>query len=311
MKKITIISLVLGMMLPLVSFAQEEGVNIGPVKFQVGINQFPGKNYWVEAMSKWDTGIADYKFKMAQKEEAFHVSLLSFRASTVKPILSPNISAGLEVGCEMPISSWKKEWKNAAGDTSVGTPSEYTEIIWGQPSWTEFMTGVIVGLEDPEVEYKQRFDLKERLLVVPILGKLSYTTTSPGRIKVGAGLAFGAYVINARITGTKTNTYVQDTAFWKKDEEEIIEKTISNTVCTPGGEFSLQASLPVSSRVSIGLNGSLGYIGKTSLFPGEEITTYAPTDWIPPADPKLATFEQKFEVGGLSYGGGLSINLSF
>ena len=300
MKKILIISLVLGMMLPLTGFAQE-GVSIGPVKFQVGLNQFPGKNYWVEALFKWDTGIADYKFKVAQKEETYHVSLLSIRAGTMKPILSPNLSGGLEVGCEMPVSSWDKEWENAAGNILVGEPAEFTIIEWEPIFW----------LEEPMEQYTQSLKIEEKLLVVPILGKLAYTFPSRGEMKVGAALAFGAYVINSRITSITTYTYVQDFGDWKEGEEEVTEMTMSSTVCTPGGEFSVQLSLPVSPTVSIGLNGSLGYIGKADILWGGESTLYAPTDWKPPASSKLTTFEQKFEVGGLSYGGGISFNLFF
>jgi len=297
LKKILLIAVVLGMVLPVKSFAQV-GANLGPVKLQVGINQFPGKNYWVEYLSKWDAGLALYAEKTVQKEESFHVSLLSFRAATMRPILSPNLSAGLEVGCEIPISSWKKEWENAAGDTSIGEPAEYTEIEW------EFLE-----LEEPWVDYTSSLELKEKLLVVPILGKLAYT--GGGRMKVGAALAFGAYVINSRITGTMTYTYVQDSPPYKKGEEEIWELTSSLTTCSPGGEFSVQLALPVSPTVSVGLNGSLGYIGKAVAFWGEEWTGYESTDWIPPASPELTTFEQKSEVGGLSYGGGLSLNFFF
>ena len=308
MKKILIIGVILGMTLPLTAFAQEEGINIGPVKFQLGLNQFPGKNYWAEFMAKWEA--PTWKYKVAQEEEAFHVSLLSFRASTMKPVLSPDFSAGLEVGCEMPISSWEKEWKNAAGDIEAVPPTltEYTVIEW-EP---------IFHLEAPDEDYgedyKQSLQMKEKLLVVPILGKLAYTGGE--RIKVGAALAFGAYVINARVTGTITHTYVQDSTdpenpFFEEGDEEVIEQTMSTTVCTPGGEFSVQLSLPVSPRVSVGLNGSLGYIAKTALDWYGEMTTYAPTDWAPPASLELTTFEQGFEVGGLSYGGGLSLNLFF
>ena len=130
-------------------------------------------------------------------------------------------------------------------------------------------------------------------------------------MKVGAALAFGTYVINSRVTGTMTYTFVQNAGDWKEGEEYVAKQTMSTTVCTPGGEFSLQASLPVSPRVSIGLNGSLGYIGKTVLDWYGEMTAYAPTDWAPPAALELTTMEQGFEVGGLSYGGGLSLNLLF
>jgi len=217
----------------------------------------------------------------------------------MKPI-GPNLSAGLEVGCELPISSWKKEWENAA-DTGVGEPTEYTVIDW-EP---------IFFLEEPDVDYKQSLEMKEKLLVVPILGKLAYTFPSGGGMKMGVALAFGAYVINSRLTGTRTYTYVQDAGVWKEGEQGVTEQTMSTTVCTPGGEFSLQASLPIGARMSIGLNGSLGYIGKADIIWGGEYTTYAPTDWMPPASLKLTTFEQKFELGGLSYGGGLSLNLFF
>ncbi|MQY53521.1 MAG: hypothetical protein GH154_03890 [Firmicutes bacterium] len=205
----------------------------------------------------------------------------------------------------MPISKWKKEWENAA-DTGVGEPAEYTEIEL-EPLW---------GLWEPDVDYTLSLELKERLLVIPILGKLAYTFPSRGEMKVGAALAFGAYVINSRITGTTTRTYVQDSTNpwepWYKKGDEITEKgTISTTACSPGGEFSLQASLPIGARMSVGLNGWLGYIGKTDLFMDAEMTTYAPTDWAPPASAELTTFEQKFEVGGLSFGGGLSLNLLF
>jgi len=298
LKKILIIGLVLGMVLPVKSFAQV-GANLGPVKLQLGINQFPGKNYWVELLFKWDAGLGDYAIKSAQKEDAFHVSLLSIRASTMKPILSPNLSGGIEVGCEIPISSWKQEWENDAGDTSIGEPAEYTEVAWEEFFW----------LEEPWVDYTSSLELKEKLLVVPILGKLAYT--GGGRMKVGAALAFGAYVINSRITGTMTYTYVQDAGPFKKGEEEIWESTVFATACSPGGEFSVQLALPVSPTVSVGLNGSLGYIGKSVAFWGGEMTTYTATDWMPPASPELTTFEQKFEVGGLSYGGGLSLNLFF
>jgi len=302
LKKILLISLILGMMLPLTSFA-EEGTNIGPVKFQVGINQFPGKNYWVELLSKWDAGLGDYAIKSAQKEDAFHVSLLSIRASTMKPILSPNLSGGIEVGCEIPISSWKKKWENAAGDISIGEPAEYTEMEW------EFF-----WLDEPDVDYTSSLELKERLVVVPILGKLAYT--GGGRMKVGAALAFGAYVINSRISATMTMTYVQDSTDpwnpWPKKGDEISDEwTFTTTACSPGGEFSVQLALPVSPTVSVGLNGSLGYIGKSVAFWGEEWTGYEPTDWSPPADRELSTWKSRFEAGGLSYGGGLSLNLFF
>ena len=130
-----------------------------------------------------------------------------------------------------------------------------------------------------------------------------------------AALAFGAYVINSRITGTNTDTYVQDSTDpeepFKEGEERVIEKTISTTVYTPGGELSVHLSLPVSPTVSVGLNGWLGYIGKTVLDWYGEMTAYAPTDWAPPAALELTTLEQGFEVGGLSYGGELSLNLFF
>jgi len=303
LKKILIISIILGIVLPVKSFAQT-GANFGPVELQVGINQFPGKNYWFEVLNKWDAVLGDYKVKAVQKEEAYHVSLLSFRVAKMKPILSPNLSAGLEVGCEMPISSWKKEWENAAGDTSIGEPAEFTEIGW------EFF-----WLDEPDVDYTSSLELKERLVVVPILGKLAYT--GGGRMKVGAALAFGAYVINSRITGTMTRTYVQDSTDpwepWYKEGDELTEEwTFSTTACSPGGEFSVQLALPVSPTVSVGLNGSLGYIGKAvAFFWDQERTDYAPTDWAPPADLELSTWEQRFEVGGLSYGGGLSLNLFF
>ena len=302
MKKILIISLILGMMLPLTSLAQE-GVNIGPVKFQVGLNQFPGKTYWVEVLYKWDAGLGFHAVKAAQKEETCHLSLLSLRVAKMKPILSPNLSGGIEVGCEIPISSWKKKWENAAGDTSVGEPAEFTEMEW------EFF-----WLDEPDVDYTSSLELEEKLLVVPILGKLAYT--GGGRMKVGAALAFGAYVINSRITGTMTRTYVQDSTKpwdpWYKEGDEItLESTISTTACSPGGEFSVQLALPVSPTVSVGLNGSVGYIGKAVAFWGQEWTDYEATDWTPPADRELSTYEQRFETGGLSYGGGLSLNLFF
>lgn len=302
MKKILIISLILGMMLPLTSLAQE-GVNIGPVKFQIGLNQFPGKNYWFELLYKWDAVLGDYKFKAVKKEDPYHVSLLSIRTGTMKPI-GPNLSAGLEVGCEIPISSWKKKWENAAGDTSIGEPAEYTEIV----EWD------IVGeLWEPQEEYTQSLKIEEKLLVVPILGKLAYT--GGGRMKVGAALAFGAYVINSRITSTMTSTYVQDSTDpwepYKKGDEITEEGSFSTTACSPGGEFSVQLSLPVGPTVSVGLNGSLGYIGKAVAFLGTEIAEYGPTDWSPPAESKLSTWKNRFEVGGLSYGGGLSLNLLF
>lgn len=298
MKKILIVSLVLGMMLPLTGFAQQ-GVSIGPVKFQVGLNQFPGKNYWVDELYKWD-GSA-WRMKLSQEEESFHVSLLSIRASTMKPI-SPNLSAGLVVGCEMPISSWKKEWKNAAGDI-WGVPPEVTE-------YTEIDFEILGWLDWPQEEYTQSLELKQRILVVPILGKLAYTFPSQGRMKVDTGLAFGAYVINSRITGTLTYTFVEDDPPYETGDEEILESTVSNTACAPGGEFSVQLSLPVSPRVSIGLNGWLGYIGKTVAYQGTEYTGYAPIEWTPAA-PELATLKLLMEVGGLSFGGGLSLNLFF
>jgi len=302
LKKILLIGLVLGTVLPIKSFAQV-GANLGPVKLQVGIDQFPGKNYWVELLFKWDAGLGNYAIKAVQKEETYHLSLLSFRVAKMKPILSPNLSGGIEVGCEIPISSWKKKWENAAGDTSIGEPAEFTEID------LEFF-----WLEEPGVDYRPSLELKERLVVVPILGKLAYA--GGGRMKVGAALAFGAYVINSRITGTMTMTYVQDsTDPWnpwpKKGDEITLESTLSTTACAPGGEFSVQLALPVSLTVSIGLNGSLGYIGKAVAFWGQEWTGYEPIDWEPPASRELTTFEQKFDVGGLSYGGGLSLNFSF
>ncbi len=301
MKKILIVSLVLGMMLPLTSFAQQ-GVNIGPVKFQVGLTQFPSKTYWMEWMYKWVS--PNWQYKVAQKEESFHVSLLSIRTGTMKPI-GPNLSAGLEVGCEFPISSWEKKWENAAGDIWGVPPTvtEFTEIEWepfGELGW-------------PNEDYTQSLELKERLIVVPILGKLAYTFPSGGEMKVGAGLAFGAYVINSRITSTMTMTYVEDDPPYKKGEEYIWESTMSTTACSPGGELSVQLSLPVSPTVSVGLNGWLGYIGKTHIFWGMEGSGYLPTEWTLLATPveKLTTMEQGFEVGGLSYGGGLSFNLFF
>lgn len=298
MKKILIISLVLGMMLPVTSFAQQ-GVSIGPVKFQIGLNQFPGKNYWFETLYRWDGSAWNYK--VAQKEETLHVSLLSFRVSTMKPI-SSNLSAGLEVGCELPISSWKKEWENAAGDI-LGVPPEVTEFTEIEMAFWELWW--------PDEDYTQSLELKERILVVPILGKLAYVFPSRGEMKMGAALAFGAYVINSRITGTVTYTYVRDALPYEEGDERVIENTISTTVCTPGGEFSVQLSLPISPTASIGFNGRLGYIGKTVLFWGMEATDYMPTDWIPPASAELTTMEQRYEVGGLAYGGGISLNLFF
>lgn len=295
MKKILIVSLVLGMMLPLISFAQES-VSIGPVKFQVGINQFPGKNYWVDELYKWD-GSA-WQQKTVQVEESFHMSLLSIRASTMKPI-GANLSAGLEVGCEIPVSSWKKKWENAAGDTTIGEPAEYTQIIW--------LSGWLLS---PEEEYIQSLEIKERLLVVPILGKLAYTFPSHGEMKLGAALAFGAFIINSRVTTTMTDTYVENDSPYQTGDEDIYEATRSGTTCSPGGEFSVQLSLPLGSRVSVGLNGSLGYIGKSVLFFGYETTDYEQIGWTPGA-PELATLKQLMEVGGLSYGGGLSLNLLF
>jgi len=177
----------------------------------------------------------------------------------MKPILSPNLSAGLEVGWEIPISSWKKEWENAAGDIFV-IPPEVTE-------YTEIDLEILGWLDEPEEEYTQLLELKQRILVVPILGKFAYA--GGGRMKVGAALAFGAYVINSRITGTMTMTYVQDSTKpwnpWPKKGDEITE----------------------------------------------EWTGYEPIDWQPPASPELTTFEQKFDVGGLSFGGGLSLNFFF
>ena len=298
LEKILIISLVLGMMLPLTSLAQQ-GVNMGPVKFQVGINQFPGKNYWIEALYKWDSSLTppDYKFMAAQKEETYHVSLLSIRASTMKPILSPNLSAGLEVGCEIPISSWKKEWENDAGDTSIGEPAEYTDMEW------EFFS-----LPWPGVDYTSSLELKERLVVVPILGKLAYT--SYGGTKLGIGLSFGAYVVNSQITGTMTKTYAQNSPPYVKGEKEITETTVSATTCSPGGEFSVDLSLPVSDIFSLGFNGWVGYIGRAAIFWGEERTEYTQIEWSPAAQ-ETSTSKKLFEAGGLSYGGGLSLNFFF
>jgi hypothetical protein len=294
LKKILIISMILGMVLSVKSFAQV-GANFGPVKFQVGINQFPGKNYWWEDLYRWQGGV--WQEKRSQNEESFHVTLLSVRASTMKPILSPNLSGGLEVGCEIPISSWKKKWENGAGDTLVGEPPEYTEMEW------EFF-----GLGEPDVDYTSSLELKERLVVVPILGKLAYT--ADGRTKVGIGLSFGAYVVNSQITGTMTKTYAQNSGLYVKGEKETTETTVSGTTCSPGGEFSVDLSLPVSDIFSIGFNGWAGYIGKATIFWGGEWTEYTQTEWSPAAR-EMSTLKQVFEVGGLSYGGGLSFNLFF
>ncbi len=297
MKKILIISIILGMVLPVKSFAQV-GANLGPVELQVGINQFPGKTYWIEELFRWD-GSA-FQEKWSQNEESFHVTLLSVRASTMKPILNPSLSGGLEVGCEIPISSWKKSWKNAARDVTVVPPevTEYTEVGFGD----------LEGLSEPKAAYSQLFELKEKFVVVPVLGKLAYT--GGGRTKVGIGLSFGAYVVNSQITGTMTHTYAQNSPPYVKGEKETTETTVSATTCSPGGEFSLQLSQPLGSQASIGLNGWVGYVGKATVFWGFERTGYAQIEWSPAA-PEMSTLKQVFEVGGLSYGGGLSLNFFF
>jgi hypothetical protein len=218
----------------------------------------------------------------------------------MKPILSPNLSGGLEVGCEIPLSSWKKDWKNAAGDITISPPevTEYT-LLWFE---------LFQDLDPPEVDYSQLFELKEKFIVVPVLGKLAYT--GGGRTKVGIGLSFGAYVVNSQITGTMTKTYAQNSPPYVKGEKETTETTVSGTTCSPGGEFSLDLSLPVSDMFSIGFNGWAGYIGKATVFLGGERTGYTQIEWSPAA-PEMSTLKQVFEVGGLSYGGGLSFNFFF
>ncbi|MCJ7646019.1 hypothetical protein MUO65_03825, partial [bacterium] len=194
-------------------------------------------------------------------------------------------------------SSWKKKWENGAGDTSVGEPAEYTEMEW------EFF-----GLGEPDVNYTSSLELKERLVVVPVLGKLAYT--SYGGTKVGIGLSFGAYVVNSQITGTMTKTYVRNSGSYVKGEKETTETTVSGTTCSPGGEFSVDLSLPVSDIFSLGFNGWVGYIGRTAIFWGEEWTEYTQIEWSPAAQ-EMSTSKELFEAGGLSYGGGLSFNLFF
>jgi len=294
LKKILIISMILGMVLPVKSFAQV-GANFGPVELQVGINQFPGKNYWTEEMYRWQGGA--WQTKWSQNEESFHVMLLSVRASKMKPILSPSLSGGLEVGCEIPLLSWKKDWRNGAGDITISPPevTEYTDL------WLELFD----DLDPPEVDYSQLFELKEKFVVVPVLGKLAYT--AGGRTKVDIALSFGAYVVNSQITGTLTKTYAQDSPPYVKGEKETTESTVSATTCSPGGEFSVDLSLPVSDIFSIGFNGWAGYIGRATVFLGVERTGYTQTEWSPAA-PEMDTLKQVFEVGGLSYGGGLSLN---
>lgn len=285
------------MVLPVKSFARV-GANLGPVKFQVGINQFPGKTYWVEGLVRWD-GSA-WRDKFSQKERAFYTTLLSIRASTMKPILSPSLSAGLEVGCEIPLSTWKKKWKNAAGDITIAPP-EVTE-------YTLVDMELLGSLDAPEQDYTQSLEIKERLLVVPVLGKLAYT--SYGGTRLGIALSLGAYIINARISGITTHTYVQSVPPYVPGERDTMEMTFSSTSCSPGGEFSLQLSLPLSDIFSVGFNGWVGYIGKATIFWGAEWTGYTQIEWSPAA-PEMSSLKQLFEAGGLSYGGGLSLNLFF
>jgi len=294
LKKILTIGLILAITLPVTVFAVEEYVNLGPVRLQAGINQFPGKNYWIEEMHKWDG--SDWQTKWSQNEESFHVTLLSVRASKMKPILTPSLSGGLEVGCEIPIISWKKDWKNPAGDIGAVPPevTEYT-VLWFE----------VFQDTTPAADYSQLFELKETFVVVPVLGKLAYNTGR--RAKVGVGLSFGAYIVNSRIIGTTTHTYAQNSPPYVQGEKETTEMSISATTCSPGGEFSVQLSLPLGNQASIGLNGYLGYIGKATVFWGLERTGYTQIEWSPAA-PEMATLKQIFEVGGLSYGGGLSLN---
>jgi len=297
LKKILLSGLILTMVVPVTVFAVEEYVNIGPVKLQVAINQFPGKNYWVETLFEWDSSLIppDYKSKVAQKEKAFHVTLLSIRASKMKPVLTPSLSGGLEVGCEIPITTWKKDWENAAGDTSVGKPPEYTEIEWDE----------IGELLEPEKEYTQLLEIKERLLVVPILGKLAYTIY--GGTRLDMGLSFGAYIMNARITSVYTYTYVQSSGLYVAGDKVTTETSFSTTACSPGGEFSVDLYLPVAEKFFVGFSGRVGYIGRATIFWGEETTDYAQIEW-PPAAKELTTLKKLFEAGGFSYGGGFSLN---
>jgi len=293
LKKILLIGLILVMTVPVTVFAVEEYVNIGPVKLQVGINQFPGKTYWVEEMYKWD-GSA-WQTKWSQNEESFHVTLLSVRASKMKPILTPSLSGGLEVGCEIPISSWKKDWKNDAGDTSIGEPAKYTELEWAEFFW----------LEEPDVDYTSSLKLEEKLLVVPILGKLAYTIY--GGTRLGMGLSFGAYIMNALITSVYTYTYVQSSGLYVAGDKVTTETSFSTTACSPGGEFSVDLYLPVAEKFFVGFSGRVGYIGRATIFWGEETTDYAQIEW-PPAAKELTTLKKLFEAGGFSYGGGFSLN---
>lgn len=277
------------------------GGTLGAVEINMGIEMLSGKFYYLEKTADYKKGdlwwMGADRAKVAQANDDMKFTNVAFRLNHTKPILMDGLSAGIEVGMSIPVSGYEKTWSVPAGTIDSGS------------AWTKDASFTapynIAYFYNPSSSIDMKMEMKSCLF--PALAKLTYNM--PGEtMDVNIGVGVGGYGLLLFRETTMTQTYVEDSAPYKKgDVIENIETDYSSDLIV-GGDFTAGVIYELSETVSVGVNGKVGYT--MTPFKGEKDTDYYQLNWTP-ADETLTIIKQGVEIGSINYGGGISFNLSF
>ena len=269
-------------------YAQE--AKVGDVSIKLGYESFPGTFFSTE--TSIDTTASNVEIYQQAAEESATFSGLSVRMSKMANIFTEGMSGGIEVGFAMPLSGFEKTWEIAAVDPLA---LELIAVTPGIGTW-------------PDTEYSTKIEVKVDAYLIPVLGKLAYAIKI-GDNSLNLGMGAGAYIMRSSSEFIMTTTYVgSNDAPWKIGDvdEDIYNDTYIGA--SLGGEFSAEFVLPITEKMKLGIGGRIGVIGKL-------VNTYEDND--KDFETHSATLQTVYtlkegsEIGGLTYGFGVSVNFPF
>lgn len=285
----------------------------GKIKFSCAYETFPmeifyNEDYYTRVVSTapwpsphvwWDYS-TNVKTKEVQQEEKFEASTLMVRASMIKDFSLKNVYGGIEIGVGFPLKKWVKK----------------CDIPRLLPTMTYFID--LGGLEWVLNEASEgSYTIEQTVVVAPLLGKLGYACPM-GRVTLNFEGGAGIYLVSFYSRSIMERTYYLDysghgfdsTGDWKMGDEEKEEQSGSFLYCLPGGEFSMGATIKLSSAFSIDIFGRMAMLREEETLFYRENISYYQREW-EPEDKELSTKKDGTVIGGTTLGGGVSINFAF
>ncbi|MBI4056609.1 MAG: hypothetical protein HY399_03580 [Elusimicrobia bacterium] len=241
----------------------------------IGHKIIPGKYFYKEEVTTLNNGtITDDHFEQA--EVGSDLQLTTVRVEFTREV-TPSLAWGLEMGLDSSLIKTSHKWLRPPTGSGSFTGTTRT------PIWDS--TPPLLPSGGGEITFRKEVTT----IAFPLLLKARSEILAKDRFSFSVGAAFGEYIVTQQIDGSRRKG--------PSDDSDTIAVQDKFVAVKPMLELKPEFAFRLKSGFTLRVTTELGYISKFGQLALTGTTS--------------SSFRNEYELGGLTYGGGLAFNLNF